>query len=176
MAGKLLSSCSSGTLASWSPSRAALLYEGYILLEGSACQTFSLGQQSFGIFCQYFWPVVTCYAWSPLVLGDKGSSLLDPPQGTYKTASKSDCCAWDSPWSINLLFLPQGSLTSKDYALSKCYLPFEDRVLATYGAAAVFLVVLILAHLERLPSSFLFGWKLRKMHMRGWRACDCCIW
>ncbi|ERE86166.1 metallophosphoesterase 1 isoform X1 [Cricetulus griseus] len=60
-----------------------------------------------------------------------------------------------------------GSLTSKDYALSKCYLPFEDRVLATYGAAAVFLVVLILAHLERLPSSFLFGWKLRKMHMRG---------
>ncbi|EGW00715.1 Metallophosphoesterase 1 [Cricetulus griseus] len=61
----------------------------------------------------------------------------------------------------------KGSLTSKDYALSKCYLPFEDRVLATYGAAAVFLVVLILAHLERLPSSFLFGWKLRKMHMRG---------
>lgn len=59
-----------------------------------------------------------------------------------------------------------GSLTSNDYALSKCYLPFEDRVLATYGAAAAFLVVLILAHLERLPSSFLFGWKLRKMHMR----------
>ncbi|XP_051019436.1 metallophosphoesterase 1 isoform X2 [Acomys russatus] len=59
-----------------------------------------------------------------------------------------------------------GSLTSRDYALSKCYLPFEDTVLTTYGAAAGFLVVLILAHFERLLSSFLFGWKLCRMHTR----------
>lgn len=59
-----------------------------------------------------------------------------------------------------------GSLTSKDYALSKCYLPNEDRVLAAYGAAAGCLVVLVLAHLERLPSSFLLGWKLCRMHTR----------
>ncbi|XP_051056765.1 metallophosphoesterase 1 isoform X2 [Phodopus roborovskii] len=59
-----------------------------------------------------------------------------------------------------------GSLTSKDYAISKCYLPFEDRVLAIYGAAAGFLVFLILAHLDRFSSSFLFGWKLCRMHKR----------
>ncbi|XP_005356275.1 metallophosphoesterase 1 isoform X2 [Microtus ochrogaster] len=59
-----------------------------------------------------------------------------------------------------------GSLTSRDYALSKCYLPFEDRVLTTYGAAVSFLVLLVLAHFERLPSSLLSGWKRWRMHTR----------
>ncbi|XP_017654063.1 metallophosphoesterase 1 isoform X2 [Nannospalax galili] len=58
-----------------------------------------------------------------------------------------------------------GSLTSTDYALSKCYLPFECTVLTTYCAAAGFLVILILAHFEFSASSFLFGWKQRRMHM-----------
>lgn len=73
---------------------------------------------------------------------------------------------WDS--LINSLFLPQGSLTSRDYALSKCYLPFEDRVLTTYGAVVSFLVLLVLAHFERLPSSLLSGWKRCRTHMRRW--------
>lgn len=59
-----------------------------------------------------------------------------------------------------------GSLTSRDYALSKCYLPCEDTVLTMYCAAAAFLLVLILAHFEHLPSSFLFGWKLCRLHLR----------
>ncbi|XP_050013831.1 metallophosphoesterase 1 [Alexandromys fortis] len=59
-----------------------------------------------------------------------------------------------------------GSLTSRDYALSKCYLPFEDRVLTTYGAVVSFLVLLVLAHFERLPSSLLSGWKRCRTHMR----------
>ncbi|XP_059102226.1 metallophosphoesterase 1 isoform X1 [Peromyscus eremicus] len=59
-----------------------------------------------------------------------------------------------------------GSLTSRDFALSKCYLPLEDRVLTTYGAAGGFLAILILLHFERLPSSFLFGWKLCRTHTR----------
>ncbi|XP_075824552.1 metallophosphoesterase 1 isoform X2 [Microtus pennsylvanicus] len=59
-----------------------------------------------------------------------------------------------------------GSLTSRDYALSKCYLPFEDRVLTTYGAAVSFLVLLVLAHFECLPSSLLSGWKRWRMHTR----------
>nr|XP_048275267.1 metallophosphoesterase 1 isoform X1 [Myodes glareolus]XP_048275268.1 metallophosphoesterase 1 isoform X1 [Myodes glareolus]XP_048275269.1 metallophosphoesterase 1 isoform X1 [Myodes glareolus]XP_048275270.1 metallophosphoesterase 1 isoform X1 [Myodes glareolus] len=60
-----------------------------------------------------------------------------------------------------------GSLTSRDYALSKCYLPFEDRVLTTYGAAVSFLVLLVLAHFERLPSSLLSAWKLCRVHTRS---------
>lgn len=59
-----------------------------------------------------------------------------------------------------------GSLTSRDYALSKCYLPFEDTVLTMYGAAAGFLMILILVHFEHLPSPFLCGWKLCRLHMR----------
>ncbi|XP_055478448.1 metallophosphoesterase 1 isoform X2 [Psammomys obesus] len=59
-----------------------------------------------------------------------------------------------------------GSLTSREYALSKCYLPFEDTVLTMYGVAAGFLVVLTLAHFEHLHSSFLFGWKLCRIHKR----------
>lgn len=74
--------------------------------------------------------------------------------------------AWDLPCSINFLFLPQGSLTSRDYALSKCYLPFEDTVLITYSAAAGFLTILILVHFEHVPSSFLLGRKLCRLHMR----------
>uniref|UniRef100_A0A8C5KQE0 Metallophosphoesterase 1 n=1 Tax=Jaculus jaculus TaxID=51337 RepID=A0A8C5KQE0_JACJA len=48
-----------------------------------------------------------------------------------------------------------GSLTSRDYALSKCYLPCEDTVLATYCGAAGLLMVLTLAHFERLVTPFL---------------------
>ncbi|GAB1301827.1 Metallophosphoesterase 1 [Apodemus speciosus] len=59
-----------------------------------------------------------------------------------------------------------GSLTSRDYALSKCYLPYEDTVLTTYGAAAGFLMILVLAHFEHLPSSFPCGWKLCRLHVR----------
>ncbi|XP_036060383.1 metallophosphoesterase 1 [Onychomys torridus] len=59
-----------------------------------------------------------------------------------------------------------GSLTSREFALSKCYLPLEDRVLATYGAAGGFLAILTLMHFERLPSSFLLGWKLCRRHTR----------
>lgn len=70
--------------------------------------------------------------------------------------------------SSTFYFFPQGSLTSRDYALSKCYLPFEDRVLTTYGAAVSFLVLLILAHFERLPSSLLSAWKLCRVHTRRW--------
>ncbi|XP_069885729.1 metallophosphoesterase 1 isoform X2 [Dipodomys merriami] len=57
-----------------------------------------------------------------------------------------------------------GSLTSRDYALSKCFLPFEDTVLTMYSGAAGFLVVLILAHFECLASLFLLGWNLLRMH------------
>ncbi|XP_042539634.1 metallophosphoesterase 1 isoform X2 [Dipodomys spectabilis] len=57
-----------------------------------------------------------------------------------------------------------GSLTSRDYALSKCFLPFEDTVLTMYSGAAGFLVVLILAHFECLASPFLLGWNLLRMH------------
>ncbi|XP_052598330.1 metallophosphoesterase 1 isoform X4 [Peromyscus californicus insignis] len=60
----------------------------------------------------------------------------------------------------------KGSLTSRDFALSKCYLPLEDRVLTMYSAAGGFLAILILLHFERLPSSFLFGWKLCRTHTR----------
>ncbi|XP_073926452.1 metallophosphoesterase 1 isoform X2 [Castor canadensis] len=56
-----------------------------------------------------------------------------------------------------------GSLTSRDYALSKCYLPFEDTVLTTYCGAAGFVLVLVLAHFECLASPFLFGWNLLRM-------------
>lgn len=59
-----------------------------------------------------------------------------------------------------------GSLTSRDYALSKCYLPYEDTVLTTYGAAAGFLTILVLVHFEHLPSSLLCGWKLCRLHVR----------
>lgn len=59
-----------------------------------------------------------------------------------------------------------GSLTSRDYALSKCYLPFEDTVLTTYGAAAGFLMILTLVHFEHLPSLLLCGWKLCRLRMR----------
>ncbi|XP_048219460.1 metallophosphoesterase 1 isoform X2 [Perognathus longimembris pacificus] len=57
-----------------------------------------------------------------------------------------------------------GSLTSRDYTLSKCFLPREDTVLATYCGAAGILVVLFLAHFECLASPFLLGWDLLRMH------------
>ncbi|ELV12759.1 Metallophosphoesterase 1 [Tupaia chinensis] len=54
----------------------------------------------------------------------------------------------------------KGSITATDHALSKCYLPRENRVLLTYCGAAVLLVVLVLAHFQLLPSLFLLGWNL----------------
>ncbi|XP_027431152.1 metallophosphoesterase 1 isoform X1 [Zalophus californianus] len=53
-----------------------------------------------------------------------------------------------------------GSMTPTDYALAKCYLPYENTVLATYCVAAGLLVVLILVHSGLLPSPLLFGWNL----------------
>lgn len=50
-----------------------------------------------------------------------------------------------------------GSLTTRDYALSKCSLPQEDTVLATYCGMAGLLVALVLAHLEWLALPFLSG-------------------
>uniref|UniRef100_A0A5F9CFS5 Metallophosphoesterase 1 n=1 Tax=Oryctolagus cuniculus TaxID=9986 RepID=A0A5F9CFS5_RABIT len=57
-----------------------------------------------------------------------------------------------------------GSITSSDYALSKCYLPYEDTVLSMYCGAAGLLVVLLLAHFELLAPRFLFGRHLIRMH------------
>ncbi|XP_008057307.1 metallophosphoesterase 1 isoform X2 [Carlito syrichta] len=57
-----------------------------------------------------------------------------------------------------------GSITSSDYALSKCYLPLENTVLTTYCGAAGILVVLTLIHFELLASPFLFGWNLLRKH------------
>ncbi|KAM5219094.1 metallophosphoesterase 1 isoform 2-T11 [Hipposideros larvatus] len=53
-----------------------------------------------------------------------------------------------------------GSMTPTEYALSKCYLPFENTVLITYCGAAGFLVVLILVHFGFLDLPFLFGCQL----------------
>ncbi|KAK2496019.1 LOW QUALITY PROTEIN: hypothetical protein MC885_003395 [Smutsia gigantea] len=56
-----------------------------------------------------------------------------------------------------------GSMTSREYALAKCYLPFENTVLTIYCGAAAFLVVLILVHCGLLASPFVSGWNvLRK--------------
>ncbi|XP_077916766.1 metallophosphoesterase 1 isoform X4 [Halichoerus grypus] len=52
------------------------------------------------------------------------------------------------------------SMTPTEYALAKCYLPYENTVLATYCVAAGLLVVLILVHSGLLPSPLLFGWNL----------------
>ncbi|XP_070369562.1 metallophosphoesterase 1 isoform X4 [Equus asinus] len=54
----------------------------------------------------------------------------------------------------------KGSMTPTEYALAKCYLPFEHTVLTVYCGAAGFLVVLILVHLGLLGSPFVLGWKL----------------
>ncbi|EHB14934.1 Metallophosphoesterase 1 [Heterocephalus glaber] len=59
------------------------------------------------------------------------------------------------------------SLTSRDFALSKCFLPQEDTVLATYCGVVGLLVVLVLAHTERLASPFLSGWNELRRH-RSW--------
>ncbi|XP_058133277.1 metallophosphoesterase 1 isoform X2 [Dasypus novemcinctus] len=53
-----------------------------------------------------------------------------------------------------------GSITATDYSLSKCYLPSENVVLIAYCGAAVFLVVLLVAHLGLLAPLFHFGWNL----------------
>ncbi|XP_040853384.1 metallophosphoesterase 1-like isoform X1 [Ochotona curzoniae] len=50
-----------------------------------------------------------------------------------------------------------GSITAADYALAKCYLPFEDTVLAIYCGVASLLVLLILIHFQLLAPPFLFG-------------------
>ncbi|XP_023595832.1 metallophosphoesterase 1 [Trichechus manatus latirostris] len=57
-----------------------------------------------------------------------------------------------------------GSITATDYSLSKCYLPLEGTVLATYCGAAVVLLALLLAHFELLALPFLFGWNLLRKH------------
>ncbi|XP_033613332.1 metallophosphoesterase 1 isoform X2 [Fukomys damarensis] len=59
------------------------------------------------------------------------------------------------------------SLTSQDFALSKCFLPREDTVLATYCGVAGLLAVLLLAPGERLASLFLSGWNTLRTH-RAW--------
>lgn len=59
-----------------------------------------------------------------------------------------------------------GSLTPTEYALAKCYRPFEDRVPITYCGAAGFLVVLLLFHFGLLDSPFLFVGKL----LRKWKT------
>lgn len=43
--------------------------------------TFSPSQQSFGVLLAPLWPMVTCYAQSPLVLSEEGSSLPNLPVG-----------------------------------------------------------------------------------------------
>uniref|UniRef100_A0A667HLT2 Metallophosphoesterase 1 n=1 Tax=Lynx canadensis TaxID=61383 RepID=A0A667HLT2_LYNCA len=53
-----------------------------------------------------------------------------------------------------------GMLTPTEYALAKCYLPYENTVLATYCVAVGFLAVLTLAHFKLLASPLLFGWNL----------------
>nr|XP_021538708.1 metallophosphoesterase 1 isoform X6 [Neomonachus schauinslandi] len=53
-----------------------------------------------------------------------------------------------------------GSMTPTEYALAKCYLPYENTVLATYCVAAGLLVVLILVHSGLLSSPLIFGWNL----------------
>ncbi|XP_037661406.1 metallophosphoesterase 1 isoform X2 [Choloepus didactylus] len=57
-----------------------------------------------------------------------------------------------------------GSMTATDYSLSKCFLPVEDVVLTTYCGAAGFLVLVLLAHFELLPSPFQFGCNLLRKH------------
>nr|XP_010585166.1 metallophosphoesterase 1 isoform X2 [Loxodonta africana] len=59
-----------------------------------------------------------------------------------------------------------GSITATDYSLSKCYLPLEGTVLATYCGAAGILLALILAHFELLALPFLCGWNLLRKHKR----------
>ncbi|XP_019566916.2 metallophosphoesterase 1 isoform X1 [Rhinolophus sinicus] len=53
-----------------------------------------------------------------------------------------------------------GSMTSTEYALGKCYIPFESTVLITYCGTAGFLVVLILIHFGFLDLPFIFGCQL----------------
>lgn len=69
------------------------------------------------------------------------------------------------PW-VRLLYVPlsQASLTSQDYALAKCFLPQEDTVLATYFGVLGLLVVVTLAHLERLALPFPSGWTVLRTH------------
>ncbi|KAG8505176.1 Metallophosphoesterase 1, partial [Galemys pyrenaicus] len=57
-----------------------------------------------------------------------------------------------------------GSITPTRYALAKCFLPLELTVLTTYCGAAGFLVVLILAHLELLPSPVHLGRNLLRKY------------
>ncbi|XP_047382810.1 metallophosphoesterase 1 isoform X1 [Sciurus carolinensis] len=57
-----------------------------------------------------------------------------------------------------------GSLTSRDYALSKCFLPLEGTVLSTYCGAAGLLVVLALTGAGRLASPFPSAWTRLRMH------------
>ncbi|XP_059978030.1 metallophosphoesterase 1 isoform X9 [Lagenorhynchus albirostris] len=53
-----------------------------------------------------------------------------------------------------------GSVTATEYALAKCYLPYEDTVLTTYCTAAGGLVLLTLVHAGLVASPFHFGWNM----------------
>ncbi|XP_005372639.1 PREDICTED: metallophosphoesterase 1 [Chinchilla lanigera] len=56
------------------------------------------------------------------------------------------------------------SLTSRDYALSKCFLPQENTVLATYCGVAGLLTGLVLAHSGWLALPFLSGRTVLRTH------------
>lgn len=70
------------------------------------------------------------------------------------------CCSRALTAASLFSFPFQGMLTPTEYALAKCYLPYENTVLATYCVAIGFLVVLMLAHFKLLASPLLFGWNL----------------
>ncbi|KAM6409970.1 metallophosphoesterase 1 isoform 2-T4 [Pluvialis apricaria] len=57
-----------------------------------------------------------------------------------------------------------GSITPTDFALQKCFLPYESRVFTIYCAAGALLVILILAHFQLLTPPFYFAQRLISKH------------
>ncbi|XP_053104726.1 metallophosphoesterase 1 isoform X2 [Hemicordylus capensis] len=57
-----------------------------------------------------------------------------------------------------------GSLTSTDFSLYKCFLPFENTIITIYCTAGAVLVVVILAHFKLLISPFRFVQHLITKH------------
>ncbi|KAM9223173.1 metallophosphoesterase 1 isoform 3-T3 [Leptosomus discolor] len=57
-----------------------------------------------------------------------------------------------------------GSITPTDFALQKCFLPYESRVSTVYCAAGALLVILILAHFQLLTPPFCFAQRLISKH------------
>lgn len=114
------------------------------------------------------WWVVTCGGrrLCPLVSGEEplpGLTRVNQ-EGCLSSSVMSKTVVWRRGKALTaaLMFsFPfQGSMTPTEYALAKCYLPYEDTVLVTYCVAAGFLVVLMLVHSGLLVSPFLFGWNL----------------